>query len=160
VPIYYSHKNTGRPPGKDRYTSKYVDLPSTPLYPFGFGLSYTRFAYSDLRLSAATIDPQGRLTVTLAVQNAGDRAGDEVVQLYLRNRVASVTRPVKELKGFRRVTLKPGATAKVSLTVSGPELGYYNQEMRYVTEPGRYDVWVGPNSAEGLHGEFEIRGGD
>jgi beta-glucosidase len=160
VPIYYSHKNTGRPPGKDRYTSKYVDLPSTPLYPFGFGLSYTRFAYSDLRLSAAKIDPQGRLTVTLAVKNAGDRAGDEVVQLYIRNRVASVTRPVKELKGFRRVTLQPGETAKVSLTVSGPELGYYNQEMRYVTEPGRYDVWVGPNSAEGLHGGFEIRGGD
>jgi beta-glucosidase len=160
VPIYYSHKNTGRPSGKDRYTSKYVDLESTPLYPFGFGLSYTPFAYSDLRVSAAKMDPQGKLTVTVAVKNAGDRAGDEVVQLYVRNRVASVTRPVKELKGFRRVTLRPGETAKVSLTVSGRELGYHDQEMRYVTEPGRYDVWVGPNSAEGLHGEFEIKGGE
>jgi beta-glucosidase len=160
VPIYYSHKNTGRPSGTDRYTSKYVDLPSTPLYPFGFGLSYTRFTYSDLRLSAPKTDPQGQLTVTVAVTNAGDRAGDEVVQLYVRNPVASVTRPVKELKGFRRVTLRPGETATVSLPLSGRELGYFDQEMRYVTEPGRYDVWVGPNSVEGLHGEVEIRGGE
>jgi beta-glucosidase len=157
VPIYYGHKNTGRPPTKERYTSKYIDLPSTPLYPFGFGLSYTRFEFSGLRLGKARMGPKGELTVTVDVKNAGDRAGDEVVQLYVRNRVASVTRPVKELKGFRRVRLLPGRTVGVSLTLRAEELGYYNQEMRYVTESGRYDVWVGPSSAEGLHGEFEVR---
>src|SRR5262249_36765861 len=108
VPIYYAHKNTGRPPSKDRFTSKYIDLPSTPLYPFGFGLSYTRLALSGLRMSSAKMGADGKLTVTVDVKNVGDLPGDEVVQLYVRNRVASVTRPVKELKGFRRVSLRPG----------------------------------------------------
>jgi beta-glucosidase len=157
VPIYYNHKNTGRPPTAERYTSRYVDLPSTPLYPFGFGLSYTRFAYSNLRLSAAEVGPRDGLTVTVDVENAGGRPGDEVVQLYVRNRVADVTRPVKELKGFRRVTLRPGEKAAIALTFSGDELRYYDQGMRSVVGPGRYDVWVGPSSAEGLHGEFEVR---
>jgi beta-glucosidase len=157
IPIYYSHKNTGRPPSPDRYTSKYVDLPSTPLYPFGFGLSYTRFDFSNLQLKPARIGPRGRLTITVDVKNVGGRAGDEIVQLYVHDRVAGVTRPVKELKGFQRVTLRPGEAKTVSLTLTGEQLGYYNQQMQFVTEPGWFDVWVGPSSAEGLHGEFEVR---
>jgi beta-glucosidase len=157
VPIYYGHKNTGRPSNpKDRYTSKYIDLESTPLYPFGYGLSYTPFKFSNLRLSKAKVQLRRGLTVTAEVKNVGDRPGDEIVQLYVRNRVASVTRPVKELKGFRRVHLEPGASATISLPLRAADLGFYNQQMNYVTEPGRFDVWVGPSSAEGLHAEFDI----
>ncbi|UCE07702.1 MAG: beta-glucosidase BglX, partial [bacterium] len=105
VPIYYNHKNTGRPPSNERYTSKYLDLPVTPLFPFGYGLSYTKFKYDDLRISIKENDNPVIVTVSVEVQNVGDRTGDEVVQLYIRDLVGSITRPVKELKGFRRITL-------------------------------------------------------
>src|SRR6185312_4647215 len=109
APLYYNYKRTGRPPAADnKYTSKYLDVPWTPLFPFGYGLSYTRFRFSDLQLSAQRITPDGSLNVSVEVENIGDRAGDEVVQLYIRDLAASVTRPVKELKGFQRLTLQPG----------------------------------------------------
>ena len=105
VPMYYNHMNTGRPPeAENRYTSKYLDVPWTPLFPFGYGLSYTKFKISNLQLSAPRINANGKLTVSVEVENVGQRAGDEVVQLYIRDPVASMTRPVKELKGFQRLT--------------------------------------------------------
>src|SRR5581483_11485350 len=109
IPIYYNHMNTGRPPGTDpKYSSKYIDLPSTPLFPFGFGLSYTQFSISNLRLNSTTIAIGGSIDCTVDVKNTGQRTGDEVVQLYLHATASSLTRPVKELKGFQRITLAPG----------------------------------------------------
>jgi beta-glucosidase len=135
VPIYYNHKNTGRPPSPtDFFTSKYLDLPWTPLYPFGHGLSYTTFAYRNLRLSALTLRPSDTLTVRVNVTNTGARAGDEVVQLYIRDEVASVTRPVKELRGFQRISLGPGETRTVTFTLDADDLAFYDREMRRVVE--------------------------
>ncbi len=157
IPIYYNHKNTGRPPKEDkRNTSKYLDIPATPLFPFGYGLSYTRFAYDNLRLGAARIELGGSLKVSLQVKNIGERAGDEVVQLYIRDVAASVTRPVKELKGFSRVRLSPGEKKTVEFTLTPELLGFYNREMRFAVELGKFKVWVGTDSAGGLEGEFEV----
>ena len=149
VPIYYNHMNTGRPPeASNRYTSKYLDLPWTPQFPFGYGLSYTKFTISNLQLGAARIFPEGKLTVTVDVENIGKRAGDEVVQLYIRDPAASVTRPVKELKGFQRLTLQPGEKRRVEFTLGPQQLGFYNREMRFVVEPGEFKVMVGNSSAD------------
>jgi beta-glucosidase len=157
VPIYYDHKNTGRPPGGDSEDfSGYIDMPWTPLYPFGYGLSYTQFKLSNLQLSATRIQPDGTLTVGVDVQNVGDRAGDEVVQLYLHDLVASVTRPVEALKGFERIGLQPGETRHVEFTLDPGELGFYNRAMRFVVEPGTFDVMVGDNSQDGLKSSFEV----
>ncbi len=157
VPLYYAHKNTGRPPVDDqRYTSKYIDVPWTPLYPFGYGLSYTSFEFSDLKVSPTTIRPDGSVEVSVEVKNTGKREGDEVVQLYIRDVLASVTRPVKELKGFERVTLVPGQSRRVTFTLTPGHLSFYNQDMKRVVEPGQFKVWVGPNSADGLTGEFNV----
>ncbi|HEX8068649.1 MAG TPA: beta-glucosidase BglX [Pyrinomonadaceae bacterium] len=156
-PLYYNHKNTGRPPDpNNKYSSKYLDVPWTPLYPFGYGLSYTQFQYSNLTLSAPRIPASGRLTVSVDVTNAGRRAGDEVVQLYIRDAAASVTRPVRELKGFERVTLRPGERRRVTFTLTPAELGFYDRALRFRVEPGPVQVFVGPNSVEGLQGSFEI----
>jgi beta-glucosidase len=158
VPIYYNHMNTGRPPNADsRYNSKYFDSPWTPQFPFGFGLSYTQFKISDPQLSATTIRPDGRLTVTVNVQNTGQRAGDEVVQLYIRDVAASMTRPVKELKGFKRVTLRPGETQHVEFTLGPEQLGFYNREMKYVVEPGEFKVFVGSSSEDVIEKSFVVR---
>ncbi len=159
VPIYYNHMNTGRPPeANNRYTSKYQDVPWTPQFPFGYGLSYTKFTISKLQLSAARILPDGKLTVTCEVENIGKRAGDEVVQLYIRNMAASVTRPVKELKGFQRLTLKPGEKRRVEFTLGPQQLGFYNREMRFVVEPGEFKIMVGNSSADEheLAASFEV----
>ena len=129
VPIYYNHMNTGRPPeAENRYTSKYYDLPWTPLYPFGYGLSYTTFKLSNLQLSSSRINASGKVTVSVEVENTGRRAGDEVVQLYVRDLVATMTRPVKELKGFQRITLQPGEKRKVEFVLGPEHLG--------ILEPG------------------------
>jgi beta-glucosidase len=157
VPIYYNHKNTGRPPAAEKYTSKYLDLPVSPLYPFGYGLSYTTFSYSDLRLSAPRIGPAGSLTVSAVVTNTGPREGTEVAQLYVRDEVASVTRPVRALAGFRRVALRPGEAQKVEFVLTARQLGFYNEAMRFTVEPGRFRVFVGPSSAEGIEGTFEVQ---
>jgi beta-glucosidase len=159
VPIYYNHKNTGRPSDEEeKYTSKYLDVPSTPLYPFGHGLSYTRFRYGKLRLSAAKVRASDSLTVSIEVTNTGDRAGDEVVQLYLRDDVASLTRPVKELRGFRRITLKPGQTRTVSFALGRNDLAFYGPDLRRILEPGTFTVYVGTSSADVSEARFEVVG--
>jgi beta-glucosidase len=156
VPLYYNHRNTGRPFAADnKYTSKYLDVPNTPRYPFGFGLSYTTFAYRDLRLSTARARTSDTVTATITVTNSGNREGTEVVQLYIRDEVASVARPVRELKAFQRVTLKPGESRAVNLRVAVRDLAFYGLDMKPVVEPGTFRVYVGPNSAEGLEATFE-----
>ncbi len=158
APIYYNHKNTGRPPNvKDKYTSMYLDVPWTPLYPFGHGLSYTEFRLSNLQLSAPQIASDGTINVAVDIENAGKRGGDEVVQLYIQDVVASVTRPVQELRGFQRVTLKPGEQRRVQFTLGAADLGFYDREMKWVVEPGEFRVRVSNSSVGGLTGTFEVR---
>src|SRR5438128_5423333 len=159
LPIYLHHKNPGRPPAAGKYNSKYIDLPVSPLFPFGYGLSYTSFEYRDLKLSAPTIPPGGTLKVSVTVTNTGAREGAEVAQLYLHDEVASVTRPVRALAGFRRVSLKPGESRTVEFELTPKELGLYDQRMKFVVEPGKFRVYVGGSSVGGLEGEFEVRAG-
>ena len=159
IPIYYNHKNTRRPAGPDKYTSKYTDLPSSPLFPFGYGLSYTSFEYKDLKLSARSITPGGTLKLSVTVTNTGAREGAEVAQLYVHDEVASVTRPVRALAGFRRLSLKPGESRPVEFELTPKELGLYDQRMKFVVEPGKFRVYVGGSSVGGLEGEFEVRAG-
>jgi beta-glucosidase len=156
IPLYYNHRNTGRPTSAEKYTSKYIDVPVTPRYPFGYGLSYTTFAYRDLKLSASRLGAADTLKVTVTVANTGTREGTDVVQLYVRDEVGSVARPVRELKGFRRVTLKPGETRAVELRLAVRDLAFYGLDMRRTVEPGMFRVFVGPNSAEGLEASFEV----
>jgi beta-glucosidase len=156
-PIYYNHKNTGRPPdANNKYTSKYLDVPWTPLFPFGYGLSYTKFRLTNLQLSARSIPVSGRLTASVEVENTGARAGDEVVQLYIRDVASSVTRPVKELKGFERITLRPGERRRITFKLGPEQLGFYNRDMRFTVEPGEFKVFAGTNSEEGLEGSFSV----
>jgi len=158
VPIYYNHMNTGRPPeAQNRYTSKYYDLPWTPLFPFGFGLSYTQFKISNVQISAAQIRPDGTIRVSADVENTGKRAGDEVVQLYVRDVAASIARPVKELKGFQRVTLQPGQKRSVEFVLSAEQLGFYNRDMKFIVEPGEFRVMVGANSPDVIEKTFEVK---
>jgi beta-glucosidase len=158
VPIYYAHKNTGRPPDpKNKYSSKYLDAPWTPLFPFGFGLSYTTFQLTDLHLKPSRVSASGTVTVSVDVANSGARAGDEVVQLYVQDVVASVTRPVRELRGFQRVTLKPGEHRRVEFTLGPSELGFFDQQMRWIVEPGEFQVRVSNSSEGGLTASFEVR---
>src|SRR5256714_1618196 len=157
VPLYYNHMNTGRPPDANNpYTSKYIDLPWTPLYPFGYGLSYTQFRFSNLQLSAPRMRADGSLKVSVEVENIGKRLGDEVAQLYVRDVAASRTRPVKELQGFERITLKPGERRRVGFMLKPAHLGFYNRDMKFVVEPGTFKVWVGADSASGLESSFEV----
>jgi beta-glucosidase len=159
IPTYYNHRSTGRPPDStQKYTSKYLDLPWTPLFPFGYGLSYTTFAYSNLRLSAATIRAGDPLSVSIDVTNTGDRAGDEVVQLYIRDDVASEAEPVKSLKGFRRLSLQPSEKRTVTFTLAPEALTLYDRQMRRVIEPGTFTVFVGTNSDSVLSTRFDVTG--
>ncbi len=155
VPIYYNYKNTGRPgPKNEVFWSHYTDQPNTPLYPFGYGLSYTSFEYTDLNISDPTADRTVEVNITL--KNTGNVEGEEVAQLYIRDRVASVTRPVKELKGFKKVELKAGESKTLTFTLTEKELGFYNNEGKYVVETGDFEVMVGGNSVETLNGEFRL----
>jgi beta-glucosidase len=156
VPIFYAQQNTGRPASSDRFTSKYLDSPNAPLFAFGHGLSYTRFEYRDLRLSAPRIAPGEGLRVSVEVSNAGSRPGVEVVQLYLQDPVASVTRPVRELKGFTRVRLGVGERRRVELGLGPEELGLWNREMRFVVEPGEFRIWVGGSSEATLGATLRV----
>ncbi len=157
IPIYYNAKNTGRPAVEGQhFTSKYLDVPNTPLYPFGYGLSYTTFAYRDLQLRAARLGPADTLVVTMTVANTGARPGTEVVQLYVRDDVGSVTRPLRELRGFRRVVLEAGAARTVEFRVPVGELGVWGSAMKFAVEPGTFRVFVGPNSTAELAAGFEV----
>lgn len=159
IPIYYNHRNTGRPADSaNHYTSKYLDLPWTPLFPFGYGLSYTTFAYSNLRLSSSSIRAGDAVTVSVDVRNTGDRAGDEVVQLYVRDSVASVEEPVKSLRGARRVTLQPGETRTVVFKLAPEAMSLYDRQMRRVVEPGIFNVYAGTNSNDLIGTKLEVTG--
>jgi len=157
IPIYYNMKNTGRPIiDGNRFTSQYIDCPNSPLLPFGYGLSYTTFAYSDLKIENEKVKIPGTVKVSANITNSGKAAGYEVVQLYVRDLVGSVTRPVKELKGFKRIYLEPGQSKTVTFNLSTSDLKFYDINMEYNVEPGDFNIWIGPNSAEGLEGSFEL----
>ena len=163
VPVFYAHKNTGRPVRgagtrqfDEVFRSNYLDEPNTPLYPFGYGLSYTTYAYADLEVETPEVGLEDVLVASATVSNTGDRVGIETVQLYVRDLVGSVTRPVKELKEFQQVALQPGESKTVRFEVPVSGLGFHGLDMQYVVEPGAFKVWIGPNSAEGLEGEFRV----
>jgi beta-glucosidase len=158
LPMSYRHKSTGRPgPQQDVFWSHYTDAPNTPLFPFGFGLSYTTFTYERLRLDRTEMDRNGQLQVTVTVTNSGKRAGVEVVQLYTRDLVGSVTRPVKELKGFQRVELQPGESRDVTFTLRAADLAFYTASGRWEAEPGEFKVFVGTNSRDVTEAGFLLR---
>ena len=150
IPIYYAHKNTGRPlpAGKwfEKFRSNYLDVDNDPLYPFGYGLSYTTFQYSDISLSAPTMEQDGSVTAKVTITNTGKRDGAEVVQLYIRDLVGSITRPVKELKGFEKIFLKAGESKTVSFKITPDLLHFYDYDLNYVAEPGDFDLMIGGSS--------------
>ncbi len=175
IPIYYNHNNTGRPPSEESFismndiqigtwqtsldnTSHYRDIGFKPQFPFGFGLGYTQFKYDNIRVSNNTISIGDSLYVSADIFNTGKRIGTEVVQLYVRDVAGDVIRPVKELKGFKHITLKPGEKQTVEFILYTDDLAYYNQNSKkVVTEPGEFRVWIGKNAEDGLEAEFEIR---
>ena len=160
VPIYYSQKNTGRPYGGellDKYKSRYMDVSNEPLYPFGYGLSYTNFRYAQPRISKNTITPGETLEVQVEVTNTGQMDGEEVVQLYIQDLVGSITRPVKELKGFEKIALKKGETKTVTFSITADDLKFYNNDLEYVYEPGDFKVYVGPNSRDVQELSFTLK---
>lgn len=150
IPLYYAHKNTGRPlkEGKwfEKFRSNYLDVDNDTLYPFGYGLSYTTFRFSDITLNRSSIGMDNELVASVTVTNTGDRAGSEVVQLYIRDLVGSVTRPVKELKGFEKIYLQPNESRTVRFTIAPEMLKFYNADLKFVAEPGDFDVMIGPDS--------------
>ena len=155
VPIYYNYYNTGRPgPKPEVFWSHYTDESNKPLYPFGFGLSYTSFVYSALQIDAAD---QANIKVSITVTNTGKLDGTEVAQLYIHDKFASVVRPVKELKGFSRFTLKAGETKQVEFVLTAAELGFYDNNGKFILEPGDFDIMVGTNSQEGVTGSFTLK---
>jgi beta-glucosidase len=160
IPLYYNHKNTGRPPdANNKYTSKYLDVDWKPLFPFGFGLSYTQFEITNLKLSAQktmTLRWADTLMVSVDVENTGKRTGDEVVQLYIRDMAGSVSRPVKELKGFQRVTLAAGEKKRLEFALTAKQFAFWNRQMRYTVEPGEFRIMVGPNSENLIEAKFEM----
>lgn len=158
VPIYYAAKSTGRPfDPNQKYTSKYLDIENTPLYPFGYGLSYTTYAYSNFKLSKTTLAEGEYFEVQVDVKNTGNRAGKEIVQLYTRDVVGSSTRPMKELKRFAKIAIEPGETKTVSFSLSSEDLKFFNYDLNWVLEPGKFKVMVGPNSTELLEAELEVK---
>ncbi len=173
-PLYYNHLNTGRPAGKvdltrphksgeEKYVSRYIDEQNAPLFPFGYGLSYTRFEYSPITLSTQSLSARSlnsgsqTLRVTVEVKNVGSRDGVEVAQLYIRQRGTSVARPVRELKGFQRIALRAGESKRVEFTLGKKELAFWNIDMKEIVEPAVVTVWVGPDSQSGSHAEFTIK---
>jgi beta-glucosidase len=159
VPIYYSVKATGRPfDEQQKYTSKYLDVPNTPLYPFGHGLSYTTFSYGEVQLNRESLSQNEVLTATVTVSNTGAYDGEETVQLYIQDVVGSSTRPVKELKGFQKVFLRKGESKPVQFTLSADDLKFWNSELKHVAEPGAFNVYIGTSSADVKKASFELKG--
>lgn len=160
IPLYYNYKNTGRPLGEgkwfEKFRSNYMDVSNDPLYPFGYGLSYTTFAYSDITLSSSAIDNNGELTASVTVSNTGKKDGAEVVQLYIRDIVGSVTRPIKELKGFEKVFIKAGESKTVTFKVTPEMLKFYNSELNFVNEAGDFDLMIGGNSHDVKSARFSL----
>lgn len=158
VPIYYNHRSTGRPlDPNNKYTSKYLDVSNEPLYPFGYGLSYTKFNYGAPQLDKQQLKASEQLRVSVEVNNTGDYDGEEVVQLYIRDKTASVTRPVKELKGFEKIALKKGESRTVSFTITMDDLKFYNKDMKWTYEPGDFTVFVGTNSRDAQGVDFTLQ---
>jgi len=161
IPLYYNHKNTGRPLEKgkwfEKFRSNYLDVSNDPVYPFGFGLSYTTFTYSDISLSKAAIRPDEKLEVKVTITNTGNYDGEEVVQLYLRDMVGSITRPVEELKGFQKIFLKKGEKKEVVFIIGIEYLKFYNSELNFVAEPGEFKVFVGGNSRDVIEADFVLK---
>lgn len=161
LPMYYSHKNTGRPLSEgqwfQKFRSNYLDVSNDPVYPFGYGLSYTTFTYDKLSVDKKEISAGGSVTVTVHVTNTGSREGAEVVQLYVRDLVGSLTRPVKELKGFQKIMLKPGESRVVEFTLTEKDLSFYRADLTFGAEPGKFHVFVGGNSRDVLQAEFELK---
>ena len=157
IPVFYNFKNTGRPfKADDPYTGKYLDIVNEPLYPFGYGLSYTNFEYSNLKLSRKTMKNTDSISVTFTLKNSGKYDGTEVAQLYVRDLVGSVTRPVKELKGFTNVFLKAGEQKELSFLITVSDLKFLNDNMKFVAEPGQFKVYVGGNSIQLVEADFEL----
>ena len=160
IPVYYNHFNTGRPTetdGMGNWFARYRDIPNEPLYPFGFGMSYTQFTYSKPQLSANTISKGDKLKVTVTVTNSGTRDGEEVVQLYIRDYAASIVRTVKELKGFEKINLKAGESKTVTFLLTAKELSFYNAEGKLIMEPGKFSVFIGSNSRDTQQVDFEVK---
>ncbi|HDT4234563.1 TPA: beta-glucosidase BglX [Enterobacter hormaechei subsp. steigerwaltii] len=160
IPVYYSHLNTGRPYNADKpnkYTSRYFDEANGPLYPFGYGLSYTTFKVSDVKMSAPTMKHDGKVTASVEVTNSGKREGATVIQMYIQDVTASMSRPVKQLRGFEKVNLKPGETSTVSFPIDVNALKFWNQQMKYDAEPGKFNVFIGVDSARVNKAEFELQ---
>jgi beta-glucosidase len=163
IPLYYAHKNTGRPASEagvkqfaEAFKSVYLDEPNSPLFPFGFGLSYSQFTYANLEIAQTELGADDTLVVSATLTNEGDRPGAEVVQLYVRDLVGSVTRPVKELKGFQKVTLQPGEQCTIRFELPVRDLGFTGRDLQYIVEPGDFKLWVGPDSTGGLEGTFKV----
>ncbi len=160
VPLYYNHKNTGRPLPEgewfQKFRSNYLDVSNDPVYPFGYGLSYTSFSYSDVKLSDSSMKRSGTIMATFTVSNTGNREGKEVVQLYIRDLVGSITRPVKELKGFQKIDLKAGESKTVSFKILNEELKFYNYDLKYASEPGDFKVFIGGNSRDVKEASFKL----
>ncbi len=160
IPLFYNHKNTGRPLGEgkwfEKFRTNYLDVTNDPLYPFGYGLSYTTFNYSDVKLSSSTLNQNGQLTASVTVSNTGKHDGAEVVQLYIRDVVGSVTRPVKELKGFEKVFIKAGESKTVEFKITPDLLKFYNYDLKYVFEPGEFNVMIGGNSRDVKSASFTL----
>lgn len=157
-PLYYNQKNTGRPFSINNIVtySSYRDTPNTALYPFGFGLSYTTFSYSNLKLSTHEISKNGEIKVSVNITNTGNVAGEEVIQLYLRDMVGSLIRPIKELKGFKKIILKAGETKVIIFTINSKTLQFYTANKKWEVEPGTFNVWIGGDSTTKLKETFRV----
>ena len=157
VPISYNELPTGRPyDPNNKFTSKYLDAPNAPLYPFGYGLSYTTFSLSNLTLSSSSVSANGPLTVSADITNTGQVAGDDVAQLYLHEDDTSILQPVRKLEGFKRISLKPGQSQTVKFTLNRQNFGFYDNNGNFVVEPGPFNVWVGDSSVGGLNAQFTL----
>ena len=160
IPVYHSMLNTGRPyRGEEasKFKSNYLDIPNEALFPFGFGLSYTSFEYGDVVLSAPSMAKGGNIKCAVTVKNTGNLEGREVVQLYIQDVAASISRPVKELKGFQKISLKPGESKRIEFTIDESLLSFYNTDLKLVSEPGAFKAMVGPNSRDLKEKAFELK---
>jgi beta-glucosidase len=161
IPLFYNSKNTGRPINPDnpyeKYKSNYLDSPNTPLYPFGYGLSYTSFSYSDIKLNKESFGIKDKIIASVDISNTGERDGEEIAQLYVRDLVGDVTRPVKELKGFKKVNIRKGETITLAFTISTQDLAYYHQDMSFSVDPGDFVLFIGTNSEKTKNKAFAVK---